>query len=52
MVDAKIFLDDGVIFGKEWNEFQRINIACPRSVLGNAMQRIKRAFFLFFIEWL
>lgn len=45
MADAKIFLDDGSIFGREGDGFQRINIACPRSILEEAMQRIKKTFF-------
>ena len=45
MADAKIFLDDGSIFGAEGNGFQRINIACPRAILEDAMQRMKNTFF-------
>ena len=45
MVDTKIFLDDGSIFGEEGNGFQRINIACPRSILEDAMHRMKSVFF-------
>ncbi len=45
MAEAKIFLDDGSIFGAEGNGFQRINIACPRAILEDAMQRVKNTFF-------
>jgi cystathionine beta-lyase len=41
--DARVYLDDGAIFGKEGSGFQRINIACPRSVLTEALERIGRA---------
>lgn len=39
--EAKLWLDDGKIFGPEGNGFQRINIACPRTILKEAMERIK-----------
>ncbi|KAB1439402.1 MalY/PatB family protein [Candidatus Galacturonibacter soehngenii] len=41
---AKLWLDHGTMFGEEGKGFQRINIACPRSVLEEAMNRIKFAF--------
>ncbi len=41
--EAKVYLDDGFIFGAEGEGFQRINIACPRSVLAEALGRIKNA---------
>ncbi len=41
--DARVYLDDGVIFGEEGAGFQRINIACPRSVLAEALERIRAA---------
>lgn len=37
---AGVFLDEGYIFGPEGSGFERINIACPRSVLLEAVQRI------------
>lgn len=43
--DAKVWLDDGYIFGAGGSGFERINIACPRSVLETALQRIKKALF-------
>ncbi|MBO5030306.1 MAG: pyridoxal phosphate-dependent aminotransferase [Lachnospiraceae bacterium] len=39
--DAKLWLDSGKIFGKIGNGFQRINVACPRSALKEALDRIK-----------
>lgn len=41
--DAKIFLDEGYIFGKEGEGFERINLAAPRSVIIDAMDRLDRA---------
>ena len=41
--EAKVYLDDGFIFGPEGEGFQRINIACPRPVLTDALDRIKEA---------
>jgi cystathionine beta-lyase len=40
--DARVYLDEGFIFGPEGEGFERINIACPRSVLMEALQRIER----------
>lgn len=40
---ARIFLDDGALFGPEGEGFQRINIACPRAILVEALERMKRA---------
>jgi cystathionine beta-lyase len=37
---AKIYLDEGYIFGPEGEGFERINIACPRSLLQEALDRI------------
>lgn len=41
---AGIALDDGYIFGKGGETFQRINFACPRSILQDAMERINTTF--------
>lgn len=38
---AKLWLDSGRIFGNTGTGFQRINVACPRSVLLEALERIK-----------
>jgi len=40
---AKIWLDEGYIFGQEGEGFERINIACPRSILEEGLQRIEKA---------
>lgn len=40
---AKLWLDAGAIFGKETNQFQRINYACPRSVLEQALRQLEQA---------
>lgn len=41
--EARVFLDFGEMFGPEGAGFERINIACPRSVLAEALGRIKTA---------
>lgn len=40
---AKLWLDGGAIFGKETGLFQRINYACPRSILEQALVQLKNA---------
>ncbi len=40
---ARIGLDDGFLFGKSGSGFQRMNIACPRSILEEALHRIEKA---------
>ncbi len=40
---AKVALDDGKIFGPGGEGFQRMNIACPRSLLKECMIRIVNA---------
>ena len=39
---AKLWLDSGKIFGDSGKGFQRINVACPRSVLNEALQKLKK----------
>lgn len=41
---AKLWLDSGQIFGKTGEGFQRINVACPRSILEEALNRLKTIF--------
>ena len=41
--EAGVYMDEGYIFGKEGEGFERINIACPRSILVEACERIKGA---------
>ncbi|WP_353095481.1 MalY/PatB family protein [Tissierella praeacuta] len=40
---CKLALDDGEIFGEEGEQFQRFNIACPRSILEESLKRIEQA---------
>lgn len=40
---AKLWLDDGNMFGQGGEGFQRINIACPRATLTEALTRLKTA---------
>ena len=41
--EAKLWLDSGAIFGTVGEGFERINIACPRAVLKEALERLHRA---------
>ncbi len=38
---AKVYLDEGEMFGPEGEGFERFNIACPRSILEEALERIR-----------
>lgn len=38
---AKLWLDSGKIFGPSGKGFQRINVACPRSVLEDALKKLE-----------
>jgi cystathionine beta-lyase len=40
---ARLWLDPGIIFGRESALFERVNIACPRSILERAMEQLKEA---------
>ena len=40
---ALLFLDEGTMFGEEGAGFERFNIACPRSVLLEALERLESA---------
>lgn len=40
---AKLWLDSGKIFGESGQGFQRINVACPRKTLQEALQRLRKA---------
>lgn len=42
--EAKVWLDAGNIFGETGKGFQRVNVACPRSILAEALERINSAF--------
>ncbi len=39
---ARLWLDSGNIFGSVGEGFQRINVACPRATLVEALERIRR----------
>ena len=38
---ARLWLDSGAIFGSAGKGFQRINAACPRSILREALERLE-----------
>ena len=40
---AKLYFDDGFIFSPAGDGFERINLACPRKVLADALDRFKAA---------
>lgn len=40
---ANLWLDSGAIFGKVGAGFERFNVACPRSVLAQALEQLKTA---------
>lgn len=42
--EAKLWLDGGAMFGKAGEGFQRINAACPKSTLEEALKRIEKTF--------
>ncbi|MBQ8952158.1 MAG: pyridoxal phosphate-dependent aminotransferase [Eubacterium sp.] len=42
--EAGLWLDSGSIFGESGKGFQRINAACPRSILQEALERLVKAF--------
>ncbi|MBQ6322365.1 MAG: pyridoxal phosphate-dependent aminotransferase [Lachnospiraceae bacterium] len=41
--DAGLWLDSGAMFGSEGEGFERFNIACPRSILKQALEQLKDA---------
>lgn len=41
--DARVWLEEGRKFGREGQRMQRLNLACPRSVLAEALERMARA---------
>ncbi len=40
---AKLWLDDGTLFGTGGSMFMRINLACPRSTLKQALKNLEKA---------
>ncbi|MCG8472038.1 MAG: pyridoxal phosphate-dependent aminotransferase [Desulfobacterales bacterium] len=41
---AQLALDEGYIFGEEGHGFERINFACPKSILEKALKAMEKAF--------
>ena len=41
--DAKLWLDSGKVFGKATSQFERFNLACPRSTVEQACRQLKEA---------
>ena len=41
--DARLFLDEGYVFGEDGSGFERMNLACPKSVVEAAMARLTAA---------
>lgn len=44
LYDAGLWLDGGSMFGRDGRGFQRVNIACPRAVLKEALDRLAAVF--------
>ncbi|MGB4705397.1 MAG: PatB family C-S lyase [Candidatus Saccharicenans sp.] len=40
---ARVYFDEGPIFGPELEGFERMNLACPRKILTEALSRIEKA---------
>jgi cystathionine beta-lyase len=40
---AKLWFDEGTMFGSGGSMFMRMNIACPRSILKQALERLEKA---------
>lgn len=43
LCDGKVWCNDGPTFGPGGSGFQRLNLACPRSILRQALERLERA---------
>lgn len=50
IAEAGLGLNDGTQFGEEGTGFQRINIACPRQVLHEALVKMHRAVDKYFVK--
>ncbi|MBQ9565189.1 MAG: pyridoxal phosphate-dependent aminotransferase [Synergistaceae bacterium] len=44
LTEAKVWLDEGWLFGAEGRGFERLVLACPRSVVQEAVERMAAAF--------
>ena len=40
---AKVALSDGKIFGKGSEEYVRLNFGCPRSILAQGLERMRKS---------
>jgi cystathionine beta-lyase len=43
LTEARVYMDEGFIFGPGGEGFERMNIACPRPILKEALNRIRKA---------
>jgi cysteine-S-conjugate beta-lyase len=43
LLQSRVWLDEGVKFGREGRGFQRLNLACPRSILAEGLERMAAA---------
>ena len=41
---AEVFFDEGYVFGKEGECFERLNLACPQYVIEDALKRLVQAY--------
>ena len=42
--EARLFFDEGYVFGKQGEGFERWNLACPTKYIHEALERMKRAY--------
>ena len=42
--EARLFLDEGYVFGKQGEGFERWNLACPTRYIHEALERMKRVY--------
>ncbi len=42
--EGYLFLDEGSMFGPEGDGFERINLACPKPVLMDALKRFEKLY--------
>ena len=42
--EARLFFDEGYVFGKQGEGFERWNIACPTRYINDALERFKRTY--------
>ena len=42
--EAKLFFDEGYIFGEQGEGFERWNIACPTRYINDALERMKKTY--------